>query len=188
MQALRFLSFSLLFVSLTAFMPVKVGDVNLPDTFMAGKEKLILNGGGIRSKYLINLYIGGLYLRKKEKEPQKIVDANEEMCVRIHIVSSYVTNEKLEEAMREGFKTSMGGNSSSLKKEIDQIVGAFSDKVKIGDEYDMLYIPNSGVTIRKNGIDKITISGFAFKKALFGIWFGKVPADVDLEEGMLGKS
>ncbi len=176
----------LLICSLSAFAPVKVKDVEMPDNFMAGKEKLILNGTGIRSKYFIDLYYGALYLKRKEKSAPKIVEANEEMSIRIHIVSSHITNEKMEEALRDGFKSSMGGNSAPLAKEIDQVVKAFSEKIQVGDAYDLTYVVNKGVTIRKNGKERITIAGYNFKKALFGIWFGPDPADEDLEEGLLG--
>ncbi len=178
----------LVFCSLMAFMPVQVKDVTMPDSFMAGKEKLILNGTGIRSKYFIDLYYGALYLKRKEKDPKKIVDANEEMSMKIHIVSSHITNEKMEGALRDGFKTSMGGNSAPLEKEIDDIVKAFSEKIKVGDEYDLTYIVDKGIVIRRNGKERITIPGYPFKKALFGIWFGPEPADEDLEQGLLGNN
>ena len=171
-----------------AFNPVKVKDVTMPDCFTAGKEKLILNGTGIRSKYFIDLYYGALYLRQKDKDPKKIVEANEEMSMRIHIVSSHITNEKMEDALRDGFKTSMGGNSTPLKKEIDAMVNAFSEKIQVGDAYDLTYVVDQGVIIRKNGKERITIPGYPFKKALFGIWFGPEPADEDLEQGLLGNN
>ena len=41
--------------------------------------------------------------------------------------------------------------------------------------------------VYKNGAKKGSIDGHDFKKALFGIWLGKKPADDDLKEGMLGK-
>ena len=45
---------------------------------------------------------------------------------------------------------------------------------------------NSFVVAFKDGKELGTIKGMEFKKALFGIWLGKKPADDDLKENMLG--
>ena len=169
-----------------SFMPVKVKELKFPDNFSVGKEKLIVSGTGVRQKYFIDLYYAVLYMKHKEKNPQKIIDANEEMSFKIHIVSRHVNNQNLEEALREGFKLSMGGNSSGLQKEIDLLVNAFSDKIQVGDEFDLSYMPDNGVNVKKNGKDRVLIQGLTFKKALFGIWFGKEPADEDLKQELLG--
>ncbi|MBW2201523.1 MAG: chalcone isomerase family protein, partial [Deltaproteobacteria bacterium] len=46
--------------SLSAAM--EIGGVHLPDTLMAGKSPLLLNGAGLRKKVFIKVYAGGLYL------------------------------------------------------------------------------------------------------------------------------
>lgn len=181
-----FISWVILLLSLPLLSQTKVGEVTLPNELNAGADKLILNGGGIREKFMLDLYIGALYLPAKSKDPHKIINSDQAMAVRLHIVSGFVTNSKMEEAMRDGFKNSMGGNSSPLKKEIDDIVNAFSEKIQVGDIYDLIYTPTNGVQILKNGKLKIIIKGLTFKKALFGIWLCNNPADEDLKKGMLG--
>ena len=61
------------------------------------------------------------------------------------------------------------------------------EDIKKGDIYDIMYIPNKGVVVFKNGKIFPAINNFDFKKALFAIWLGDDPADDDLKEELLGK-
>jgi hypothetical protein len=52
--------------------------------------------------------------------------------------------------------------------------------------FDITY-QEAGVVVYKNKKELGTIQGLNFKKALFGIWLGKDPADSKLKKAMLGK-
>jgi len=65
---------------------------------------------------------------------------------------------------------------------------AISNKeIKKGDVFIIIYAPEEGVVVYKNGTKKGSIDGHDFKKALFGIWLCDKPADKDLKDEMLGK-
>ena len=64
--------------------------------------------------------------------------------------------------------------------------GFFNDEIVEGTIFDIVYV-NGKTTVYRNGKEKGSVAGLAFKKALFGIWLGKKPADKDLKQGMLGK-
>lgn len=165
----------------------KIGGVSIPESFTAGKDKLVLNGAGIREKYFIDLYVGGLYLKEKTSDASKILDANEPMAVKMHIISGMITNKKMEETVREGFKKSTGGNIAPYKEKIDQMIAAFKEEIKVGDIFDIVYTPAEGTSIYKNNVLKSQVKGLDFKKVMFGIWLGKDPADDDLKDDMLNK-
>ena len=164
-----------------------VGGVNLPDTLTALDTSLVLNGAGIRTKWWIKLYVGGLYLKKASQDAKMIVDSDEAMAIRLHIISSHITNEKMEAAVREGFQKSMNGNITPLQVEIEQILSVFKETIKEDDVFEMLYLPGQGVNMSKNQVFKINVKGLEFKKALFGIWLSHNPVDSDLKEEMLGE-
>ena len=121
---------------------MQVGDVTLPDGLMAGNDKLLLNGAGFRKKFLMKMYAGGLYLTQKNTDPQRIIDADELMALKLHIVSGMITTKKMTDAINEGFKNSLGENVSSFKNEIDQFTSFFADEIKKNYIFDMAYIPN----------------------------------------------
>jgi hypothetical protein len=164
-----------------------ISGVTLPSAMILGKDKLILNGAGIREKYFMDMYVAGLYLLKSTSDPTQIIAANEPMILQLNIVSSLITSEKMKEAVKEGFSKSTNGNTSALQKQIDQFQAAFSEEIKKGDVFQIQY-NGSDVMVFKNGKLKVSISGLEFKKALFGIWLCNQPADEDLKENLLGKA
>ena len=181
--------FLLLFVALVSVTisnaQIEVGGVTLPKTLEFKSETLQLNGAGVREKFWIDLYAGGLYLQEKSSDAKQIMDANKPMAIRLHIVSKLITSKKMIDAVDEGFENSTNKNTAPLASEIKKFKGFFSDEIKQNDVFDLVYIPGSGVVSYKNGEEKGTIKGIAFKKALFGIWLSKKPAEDDLKEAML---
>ncbi len=165
----------------------QVGKVELPDSLMAGKDELLLNGAGFRKKLFIKVYAAGLYLKEKQTDPQKIMDADTPMAIRMHFVHSEVSSKKLVNAWNEGFVNGTGGNIAPIKAKIDTFNAYFSQKAEKNDIYDIIYIPEQGVSVYIKGELKGTIKGLDFKKAVFSIWLGEKPADSNLKKKMLGE-
>lgn len=164
----------------------EVEGVNIPDELLVDGSNLVLNGAGVRTKFFFDVYIGGLYLKSKNKNTDQIIAADEPMAITIHVTSGMLTSEKMETAFREGFEKSTQGNQDAIKSEIEQIINAFKEEISENDKFQIVYVPGQGVQVSKNGEFKTLIPGLIFKSALFGIWLGKEPADDDLKEDMLG--
>jgi len=150
-------------------------------------KNLVLNGQGTRDKFFIDLYVGGLYLKQKSTDAKQIIEADEPMNIRLHIVSSLITSKKMEDGTREGFDKATDGNIEPIKEKIETFLAVFMEEIKENDVYDFLYIPSTGVQIYKNNKLKKTITGLEFKKALYGIWIGNNPAQKSLKKEMLGE-
>lgn len=165
----------------------KVGDVTIPVKVNFNETNLELNGAGTREKYWMDMYVGALYLETTTNNATSIINDDKIMAIKLHIVSSLITAEKMISAVDEGFKKSTKGKQAELKAEIDKFKSVFSTEISKEDVYDFVYIPNKGTVIYKNNKPSSTIKGLAFKKALFGIWLCSEPADDDLKAAMLGK-
>jgi hypothetical protein len=163
----------------------EIGGITMPDTLMAGSDTLLLNGAGFRSKLFIKVYVGGLYLKKKSGDANEIINADEPMALRIHVISKFISSDLMEEATREGFQNSTNGNTEPFKDKIDMFVSVFSDNIRNKDVYDIIYIPAEGIKVYKNNMFKTTTKDLEFKKVLFGIWLGNKPADRSLKNAML---
>jgi hypothetical protein len=166
----------------------QVQGIKFPEKIGKDEKLLYLNGAGVRTKTFIKVYVAGLYLHSKSTNPQEIINADEPMAVRLQITSSLVTQDRMADAIIEGFEKSTGGKTKSIRKEIDMIVNIFkSDVIKIGDIFDIWYIPGKGVMASKNNKKyDFMIAGFEFKKVLFGIWLGNNPVEISLKNKMLG--
>ncbi len=164
----------------------EIGGINMPEGLNAGKQQLILNGAGVREKFFLDIYSIGLYLIKKNQNAQKIMEMDEPMAIKMHIVSRMVTPEKMARNVNDGFVRSTGGNIASIKDRNDKMISVFKKGIKKGDIYELIYMPKIGVRISKNGKLKQTIKGLDFKKALFGIWIADPPLSETLKDQMLG--
>jgi hypothetical protein len=178
----------LIFIIMSAVSHAReIEGINMPESLEVGKSKLILNGAGVRSKFFMDLYVGGLYLQNKSNDPVEIIEGDEPMAIRLHIISSLITSKKMENATREGFENATKGNIEPIKSQIEKFISVFQEKIDENDIFDLIYSPGNGVEAFKNSEFKSRIEGLAFKQALFGIWLSDKPAQKSLKKEMLGK-
>lgn len=164
----------------------EIAGISMPDTLQADAQSLVLNGAGLRTKFFMDMYVGGLYLKKKSGDAEKIIAADAAMALRLHIISGLITSEKMEAATREGFANATAGALEPLADRIKSFIAVFREKIQKEDIFEFIYVPGVGTKISKNGKAKATISGADFKKALFGIWLCAKPAQESLKTQMLG--
>ena len=164
---------------------VTVSGATFPTKFKISDKVVEYNGAGLRQKYFFDLYVGALYVPERTNDAQKIIDLNEETAIRLKILSNKVTRDKFVETVKEGFSTSSEGKASP--KEIEDFMKLFNVEFKEGDEVILLFKPETGVEVYMNGKNLGVTKGLEFKKALWGIWLGKTPADASVKKAMLGK-
>jgi hypothetical protein len=165
-----------------------LNDVTLPAKLSFDKQILVLNGGGVRSKYLFKLYTIGLYLEQKSNDARAIVNADKIMAVRFEITSTMISSDNIKAAINEGFDKSTKGESEKIRNEIDNLLNAFSkEEINVGDVFDIVYLPGVGLQTYKNNKLKSTVQTLYFKQALFGIWLSDNPISDKLKKDMLGQ-
>ena len=170
----------------TCVMVAETSAADLPAQVKVGNDVLSLNGTGVRKKTLLSLYTAGLYLKEKSKSASEIIRADEPMSIRIKITSKFVSRDNLTSALKDGFQKSTNRRTESLREEIQTFTGFLSGDIKMGDVFDLVYMPGTGVVVLKNGKRRGTVGDLEFKQALFGIWLSNQPADSNLKKGLLG--
>lgn len=178
--------FLVAFTTLSMNAQKTVSGVKVDDKLSLEGKDLTLNGAGLREKMWIDLYVGSLYVTKKSTNAQDIIDSKDAAAIKLNIVSGMITSDKMISAVNEGFENSTNKNTAPLKAKIDKFKGFFKEKINKGDSFIIMFDGKETI-VYKNGSKKGSIEGHDFKKALFGIWLGKKPADDDLKDGMLGK-
>jgi hypothetical protein len=159
--------------------------VSLPDTVQVGSTTLVLNGVGLRKKFVIKVYVAGLYLEQKSSNSDAIMKAD----ARKRIVMQFLhgaSKSQIADAFDESFSNNAPDAKKTLKPDIDRFLGAL-EAVKEGDQMVFTYVPAMGTTFAINGKEKLTIAHPAFAPVLLSVWLGPKPPNADLKKGMLGQ-
>ncbi len=159
--------------------------VTLPDTVQAGGKTLVLNGLGLRTKFVVKVYVAGLYLEQKSSDANAILKADSPKRLVMHFVRD-VSKNQMADAFQESFKNNSPNAVATMKGDIDRLLGAL-EPLKEGQEMVFTYVPGTGTTMSINGQDKLTIAGSEFAQVVFSIWLGPKPPNADLKKGILGQ-
>ena len=148
--------------------------------------KLTLNGQGTRVMFFVKIYESGLYLNLVNSNAEKVINENSAMGIRLDVISSMLTAEAMKKAIDEGFVKSTKDNTQPIADEISLFMATLHQAIEVGDVYEFIYIPESGIDVLRNSELLDTIEGLEFKKAFFGIWLSDDPVQKSLKKDMLG--
>lgn len=175
----------LLLMSLVQLNAGSLAGITLPDTAQVGGKTLVLNGMGIRTKYMVKVYVAGLYLEQKSSDPNAIINTNAPKQIVMKFLHG-ASKSQMTDAFDEGFSNNTPDARKTMKADIDRLLAGL-DAVKPGDEMVFTYLPGTGSSLAINGQNKVTIDDPAFGPVLFSVWFGPKPPNADLKKGMLGQ-
>lgn len=186
----QLISAALVFTLSTASMAatIDVAGVKVDDSANVGGTALLLNGAGVRVKF-VKVYVGSLYTSKK-------VDSLEELLAAPGPKRLTMTMLRDSESGAFGKLLTRGMEDNNPRDQMSKLVPGliqmgeiFSSlkTISAGDTIMMDWIPGTGMVISVKG----KVMGAPFKepeffKALMGIWFGPSPADWKLKDAMLG--
>ena len=159
--------------------------VTLPDTAQVGGKTLVLNGLGVRSEYMVKVYVAGLYLEQKSSDPGAIIKADAPNRIVMQFLHG-ASKSQMADAFTKSFADNTPDAMNTMKPDIDRLLGAL-DAVKVGDQMVFTYVPGTGTTLAINGKDKLTTAGSAFNPVLLSVWLGPKPPTAAVKKGMLGK-
>ena len=131
--------------------------VTLPDKAEVDGQTLVLNGMGLRKKFVIKVYVGGLYLPQKEKSAQKILAADAPRRMVMHFIYD-VSKDQMCEAWNEGLEANTPNASAEVKKNFATLCG-WMDGVGEGQKLVLTYVPGEGTHVEVGGKAKGTLPG-----------------------------
>ena len=172
-------------VSMIDLQAATLAGATLPDTEQVGNTKLVLNGLGVRTKYMVKVYVAGLYLEQKSSDANAIIKADAPKRIVMKFVHG-ASKSQMADAFNESFSDNTPDAVKTMKPDIDRLIGAL-EPVKVGDEMVFTYVPGTGTTYTMNGQERVTIAGPAFGPVLFSVWLGPKPPNADLKKRMLGQ-
>jgi hypothetical protein len=163
-----------------------VKGVTFPETATIGGRKCRLNGVGVRTKVVISVYLGALYLETPTGDAAAAIAADEPKRVVMHVVFSKVGVEDMRKALREGFSANSAAALPQLNERLERFSGWFDADLLKGEQVVLTYLPGQGTEVTVQGQVRGVIEGADFMRALWSVWLGEKPADGGLKKGMLG--
>jgi hypothetical protein len=159
--------------------------VTLPDSAQVDGKVLVLNGVGLRTEFMVKVYVAGLYLEQKSQDPSAIIKANAFKRIVMQFLHD-ASKKQMADAFDGSFKENAPDAEQTMKADVDRLLGAL-EPVKVGDQMVFTYVPATGTTLTINGKEKLTIAGPAFGPVLFSVWLGPKPPTANLKKGILGR-
>ncbi|MCC7343352.1 MAG: chalcone isomerase family protein [Deltaproteobacteria bacterium] len=180
----KFLVFAFLFLFASPAGAATLEGVTMPDTMQVGGKSLVLNGMGVRKKFVVKVYVAGLYLPSKMNSSEKVLAGDTERGLDMHFLHD-VEKAKMCKAWYDGLKNNSPAKEAALKAQFDTLCSYMSDMAE-GDKMTFTYVPGQGTTVSVRGKEKGTIAGKDFADAMFSCWIGPNPPGADFKQGLLG--
>lgn len=168
---------------------VEIAGVKIDDTITLENTSLKLNGAGIRYKAIFKVYVGALYTSKKVSSLDEIIQAPGPKRVSLTFLRD-VDGYSFGKLITQG--VSDNTNKSEMSKIIPGLIRlsemfSANKSIATGDVITVDWIPNSGTVVYVRGKQQgEAIKDPDFFRALMSLWFGRVPADFNLKDAMLG--
>lgn len=159
--------------------------VTLPDKADVGGKSLVLNGMGLRKKFVIKVYVGGLYLPQKEKSAAKVLGSDVPRRMVLSFIYD-VSKDQMCEAWEEGLTANVPNASAEVKKNFTTLC-SWMDGVGEGQKLILTYVPGEGTHVEVGGKMKGNLPGKPTADAILSTWIGQEPAPgEDFKKAVLG--
>ena len=160
--------------------------VTLEDKLTINNQQLVLNGMGLRKKFVVKVYVGGLYLTAKQNNAATILATDASRRMVMHFLYS-VSKSQMAEAWAEGLADNTPNASPEVKTAFKTLESWMEDVPK-GNRIMLTYVPGTGTTVEINGKNKGTLGGKATADALLNTWLGPKPGPgADFKKAVLGQ-
>jgi len=178
-----FIFFSLLSFNLLA---EKVAGVDLNDAAVITGKTLHLNGAGVRTKFVFDIYVAAFYTASPVKEVSDIKLDADPMRMAMHFVYDEVSKDKLVDGWNDGFEDNLSDTQLKQLKSRIKLFNSLFKTVRKGDVILLDYIPGKGTLVTINNKNMGRVTGDEFFHALLMIWLGEDPVGDDLKAALLG--
>ena len=163
-----------------------VAGVKVDDTTSVNNQNLVLNGAALRKKFVVKVYVGGLYLPTKQTSATTILATDAPRRMAMHFLYS-VSKEQMAEAWAEGLADNTPNASPEVKTAFKTLESWMEDVPK-GNRIVLTYVPGIGTTVEVNGKNKGTLGGKAVADAILNTWIGPKPGPGgDFKKAVLGQ-
>lgn len=168
---------------------VVVEGARYESTVLLGGERLVLNGVGVRRRFVFDIYAGGLYVTQRASRTEELVTQPGPKRVALRFLRD-VDGELFVTSLHNGLKANHSESElARWKPQVDVLTRTIQTiaLARRGDSVNFEYTPEDGTRVTVNGVTRgPLIPGADFYAAVLRVWLGETPADAGLKKGMLG--
>ena len=149
---------------------------------------LSLLGIAIHSELRNEIYVGAMFAPAEIENYQSLYDTSITKNMSLRFLQGY-SKRKVARLWKQ--RIAMNNEKSQwqpLTKDIVRFAKLFKRPMQVGDEINLIYIPNEGTKIYLNTSLFLIIKNPAFYTVLLNIWYGKVPPSKLFKTGITGKN
>lgn len=182
----------LLCLSTQAF-AMKVAGIKVEDKARVDSTMLRLNGAGLRSKLIVDIYVAALYMGEKKSTADAVLADAGPKRVALHMMRHVEAGDFMEAFIKAVKANHNPEEFVSLAGRFLKFTRVFTNVgvVEKGDVITLDYLPGadkaSAITVvGVNGKERERMQGEDFYRALLKIWLGENPVQDDLKKELLG--
>ena len=153
-------------------------------------NELVLNGAGLRTRVIFNVYVIGLYLPEKKTDAAAVLQLAGPKRIAIHMLRN-VGAEQFSEALADGIRANHAeAESKALEPRVKELAATMAE-MKEATKGMAIALDWTGSATQLAIDGKPAgrpIAGEDFYRALLRIWLGEKPVQEDLKRALLGQS
>lgn len=169
----------------------EVAGVHFDDRALLAGSELVLNGAGLRTRFMLKIYAAGLYLPRRADNLEAIAASVGPKRIQI-VTLRDLSAEQFADALIDGLKRNHDETEMArLQARADDLRNAVLSlkSAPAGSLIRLEWLPGKGTRLSiGNASGGPDIPGEDFYQALLRIWLGDKPADQDLKKALLGKA
>jgi Chalcone isomerase-like len=168
-----------------------VGSATYADRVTVGNTELVLNGAGIRHKYLFEIYAAGLYATKPSQNANELLaDPQKAKRIRIVILRSDVDLKDIGKSFIKAIQdNAQPQDHVKFINGYTKIGGMFAEQKKVakGAVQTMDWVPGTGMVVSVDGkVLGEVIPEYEFYQAMLRMYIGAKPLENSLKQALLG--
>ena len=169
-----------------------IGHTRLPEKLRLAPEgtELQLNGAGLRSRFLLEVYVIGLYLPEKRNSDAEVLAHAGGKRIRIVMLRDVTPKQMTDSLLGVMLKNNDKTELAAIQSGVDQfrVMLLALNAVPKGTVFDIDYSPKGGTRLAVDGIPRgRPIAGEPFYRAVLRIWIGDKPEQPALKQALLGR-
>jgi len=165
----------------------QVSGVNVPDSVTVNGQTLVLNGAGLRARFVFDVYVAALYTSAATTDANTIIQDAQPRVMTLTLLRN-IDADQLLSALKTGLRDNHDNAALAALEPATQTLETIVNRVGKAQKGDVITVKldADGVTLDLNDRELGRIADARMGPAMLRIWLGERPAQDSLKRALLG--